>query len=155
MIEDFRHLDLHHIFLNAPYDKKPQWGILTLHHMAEHLAFALQLSNGKAHADVYTSPEKLDQAREILLSDQPLGKLIKSKLIPENQLVPLKTNTLEEAVNNIYKEIHDFEEHFKENPDDQPNHPRFGPLTYNEWVTFHNKHFTHHLNQFKLHQITL
>jgi oxepin-CoA hydrolase/3-oxo-5,6-dehydrosuberyl-CoA semialdehyde dehydrogenase len=57
---------------------------------------------------------------------------------------------LERAKKKFFEEINNFEEYFKENPEIKPINATFGPLNYEEWVAFHNKHFTHHFTQFGL-----
>jgi oxepin-CoA hydrolase/3-oxo-5,6-dehydrosuberyl-CoA semialdehyde dehydrogenase len=41
-----------------------------------------------------------------------------------------------------------YDQFFKSNPSIKTVHPIFGYLTKEEWDTFHQKHFKHHLSQF-------
>jgi hypothetical protein len=56
---------------------------------------------------------------------------------------------IEAAINQLMTELNDFDRYFKETGV-TAIHGGFGPMDYNEWVIWHNKHFTHHLRQFNL-----
>ncbi|MFI5156737.1 MAG: hypothetical protein ACHQEM_11150, partial [Chitinophagales bacterium] len=64
--------------------------------------------------------------------------------------VPLKNQSLEAAKEQLKQELNAFDEYFARDPDAKPTNPTMGPLHFDEWLIFHNKHFTHHFKQFNL-----
>ena len=125
------------------------WGKMTAQHMVEHLISAVQMGNGKLSVDCFNSPEKLPALKRFLMSERPLPKLFINPLIGPD-LVQLKFSNLDEAKENLKKEIDDYELYFQQNPEVKPVNATFGELNKEEWDKFHQKHFTHHLSQFGL-----
>jgi len=131
-------------------DSLPLWGKMTSQHMIEHLILAVQLSNGKHIInECINPPEKYPLLKRILHSSKPLPKNFVNTIIGEG-LKPLIHQNLELAKEDLLIEIENFELFFKKNPEAKPMNITFGPLNYEEWIIFHNKHFTHHLTQFGL-----
>jgi len=92
-------------------------------------------------------------AKRFLHSSRPLPKLFVNEVISEiigEGLIPLINNDLSSAIRELKKEAKYFDEYFTRNPEAKPINATFGPLDYDEWKAFHNKHFTHHLTQFGL-----
>lgn len=133
---------------------KPKWGIMTAQHMVEHLVLAVQSSTEKIIFDRFITPlDKLAISKRFLNSSRPLPKLFVNEVISEvigEGLIPLINNDLSSAIKELEKEVEYFDEYFTRNPEAKPINATFGPLNYEEWVVFHNKHFTHHLTQFGL-----
>jgi oxepin-CoA hydrolase/3-oxo-5,6-dehydrosuberyl-CoA semialdehyde dehydrogenase len=80
------------------------------------------------------------------------GKLIvvcKNRLLGE-ELQPLFSSSLREALNYLIMEIEDYDLFFLNNPDAMLLNVTFGKLNKTGWDIFHKKHFTHHLSQFSL-----
>lgn len=131
-------------------DTPPLFGKMTPQHMIEHLMLALSFSNGK-------SPQPL-------MVDERVAKTIKHYTINTNKemsvgfkapmlgddLLPLTYSNLESAIEHLREELNSFDLYFKINPNATPVSPVIGELNYNEWIVFHNKHFTHHFKQFGL-----
>lgn len=146
---DFRDIDFDRLSALSP-GLKPQWGIMTLQHMIEHLGDNFRVSNGTAKSLVYTPAEKVEQLKRIsLLSDRDFPKGITSPLVPGEPL-PYRTAGIKEAVAGLREEMTKFEQHFAGKNGHTENHPVFGPLTYDEWIIYQNKHFKHHFRQFGL-----
>jgi len=135
-------------------DTKPAWGVMTAQHMVEHLTMAVQSSTGKIVFDRFITPEdKMAIAKRFLHSSRPLPKLFVNEVISEvigEGLIPLINKDLCSAIVELIKEAEYFDEYFTRNPEAKPINATFGPLNYEEWIAFHNKHFTHHLTQFGL-----
>lgn len=135
---------------NLTKEKKPLWGMMTSQHMVEHLVMAVQSSTGKIVFDRFITPEdKMAIAKRFLNSTRPFPKLFVNEVIGAG-LKPLFCSDLDSAIEELKKEIIFFEEYFRINPEAKPINATFGPLNYDEWIAFHNKHFTHHLTQFGL-----
>ena len=139
---------------NLSADTKPVWGIMTAQHMVEHLTMAVQSSTGKIVFDRFITPEdRLAISKRFLNSTRPLPKLFVNEVISEvigEGLIPLINNDLSSAIRELKKEVVYFDEYFTLNPEAKPINATFGPLNHEEWITFHNKHFSHHLTQFGL-----
>ena len=130
-------------------DQNPLWGKMTPQHMVEHLILSIQMSNGKLNLKCISQPENLPSLKRFLLSERELPKEYINPYIGPN-LLELKYSSLEEAVESLEKEINNYNQFFKLNPDTKTVHVTFGELNKQEWDQFHSKHFKHHLSQFDL-----
>lgn len=128
-------------------DTKPLWGKMSSQHMIEHLILAVRTSNGKLTIGCFNPPEKIPTLKRFLTSNRPLPKEFVNPIIGSG-LLPLEYVNLEEAKRNLQKEVEDFYHYFEEYPEAVLVNPTFGELNKNEWLIFHEKHFTHHFNQF-------
>lgn len=134
-----------------PADKIPAWGSMTPQHMTEHLRLAVQLSDSRATFPLVTPEEKVERARNRMLSDEwQMPVNFKAAFMPEEGLRPLEFDSLPAAIDALMAEIDYFYDFFEKNPDAKPVHPYFGPLNRQEWEINHHKHFSHHLQQFGL-----
>ena len=141
--------------LNIPYEIiTASLGNNDSQHMVEHLTMAVQSSTGKIIFDRFITPEdRIAIAKRFLNSSRPLPKLFVNEVISEvigEGLIPLINNDLSSAIRELKKEVDYFYEYFTKNPEAKPINATFGPLNYEEWIVFHNKHFTHHSTQFGL-----
>lgn len=134
--------------LSADTDFKPLWGMMSFHHMVEHLGLFIRVSTGKIKSGLYTREEKLPTFRSFLKSNQPLPRLAKSPLLPTNGLPPLFTYSIADAASELEEEIRNFDRYYLEYPKATEMHPFFGPLDERLWMLFHEKHFQHHFTQF-------
>ncbi|MES2764739.1 MAG: DUF1569 domain-containing protein [Bacteroidota bacterium] len=130
-------------------ETQPLWGIMTPQHMLEHISIVLKISNGKLRVPVAVSEEEVELRKKFLMSDRMFEKNIKNPVLGEG-LPKLRNANLDEAREKFLKEVDDFYEFFKNDPDAKPIHPLFGELYKSEWERFHLKHFTHHFSQFGL-----
>ena len=129
---------------------KPLWGEMTAHHMVEHLIVAVQSSNGKVTFDqCMNSEERYPILKRFLLSKKPLPKQFVNTIIGEG-LKPLKYKDLNDAKEKLILELNSFNKYYEDQPSAKPMNVTFGPLAKDEWIVFHNKHFTHHFAQFGL-----
>ena len=138
-------------YLDDLSDKtQPLWGEMTPQHMLEHLIKAVQSSNGELTFDECMNPkEKYQLLNRILLSKKVLPKHFVNTVIGKG-LKPLLYNGLEEAKERLILEINNFYKYFETHDNSKPMNVTFGPLGKEEWIVFHNKHFTHHFTQFGL-----
>jgi hypothetical protein len=131
-------------------DSQPKWGQMKPQNMIEHLVKTLEFSNGKREIAQRTSDEEALKAKQNFIytdAEMPMG--LKSSLMGDGP-IPFEFSNLEEAKNNLNKELNDFETYHANNPEALFIQPRLGKLNYKEWIVFHNKHFTHHFKQFGL-----
>lgn len=78
-------------------DRQAQWGILTPHHMVEHLSGSIRMSNGKVYLPQLIADEKIPARLQFLYSDKPFPKDLKFTEEPA-ALKPLKTASLAKAI---------------------------------------------------------
>ena len=114
--------------------------------MIEHLIDQVEYTNGKKITGCFNTPEKaaLEKTKWIY-TDAQIPKNLVLKAPPEN----FRFTDLETAKKQLLQELDDFNEYFK--PQGTVSiHASYGAMNYNEWLIWHNKHFTHHFKQFGL-----
>jgi hypothetical protein len=129
----------------------PEFGRMSPQHMVEHLAFVVRFSNGKEPQQHHYPAEKEQKIKAFVIDtdkDMPIG--FKSPVLPMEELPMLRHPGLTDAIDNLKIELNDFVNHFLRHSTDKPVNPTMGELNYEEWVRFHNRHFTHHFKQFRL-----
>jgi oxepin-CoA hydrolase/3-oxo-5,6-dehydrosuberyl-CoA semialdehyde dehydrogenase len=142
--------ELNSLLNNLTENTQPQWGSLNPQTMVEHLTKTLQYSNGKKEIAQRTSEEEGLKAKQALIytaMEMPRG--LKSPLLGDGPAIPERAD-LDEAKENLNKELDDFETYHANHPEALFIQPRLGKLNHKEWIIFHNKHFTHHFKQFGL-----
>lgn len=141
--------------LNALLDKltentQGQWGLMKAQNMIEHLALVMQHTNGKKQAPQRTTDEEAKKMKDMMIyTDAEIPQGLKSPLAGETA-DPFTYASLDEAKKHLNDELDEFENCFAANPSATFIQPRMGALTHDEWIIFHNKHFTHHFKQFGL-----
>lgn len=132
-------------------DHKPMFGAMTPQHMVEHLAFTVRFSNGKEPQQQYFPAETAQKIKAFVVGtdhDMPAG--FKSPVLPAEGLPTLRCSDLSKAIDNLEDELDEFDRYFNNHPSHKPINPTMGELDYQEWVRFHNRHFSHHFRQFTL-----
>lgn len=130
-------------------DEEPAWGKMTPQHMVEHLIIIFKMSIGKINIPFVTKEEDWPKTKAYLMKDSPMKKNVPSP-VGNNELLPLRFADLESAKAKLLQERDSFLQFVKEQPDFVANHPYGGPMTAEEWLLFHRKHFKHHFIQFGL-----
>jgi hypothetical protein len=151
MIDILDRTKLFEILNKLKADASPAFGAMTAQHMVEHLAFTVRFSNGKEPQQHHYRSEKEQKIKAFIIdtdNDMPVG--FKSPVLPAEGLPILNYPKLADAIENLKTELHDFDNYFLKHPFDKPVNPTMGELNYKEWIRFHNRHFTHHLRQFRL-----
>ncbi|MCB9033382.1 MAG: DUF1569 domain-containing protein [Chitinophagales bacterium] len=131
-------------------NEQADWGIMTAHHMIEHLQLVFQFVLPEHEMPILLSGEKLERQRNFLYSELPLMKNFKPPFLPKEELLPLKTNTIDEAKEALISTIHLFLSTIQATDFTTANHPFFGKLNTKEWMLFQYKHTIHHFKQFNL-----
>ena len=133
------------------HDTIPNFGKMTAQHMVEHVAFAVKFSNGKLPTHLYYPPDKAELIKSVLIySDQPFPIGFKAPMISKKQLPELLFPDLPTAIDELFKELDNFDRYFASHVGIKPVHPVVGACDLKEWIMFHNRHFTHHFSQFGL-----
>lgn len=130
-------------------DQQPAWGIMTPHHMLEHLIVTFKMSIGRIKIPVVSKEEDFPKLKAYLMKDSPMRRSVPSPT-GKNELQPLRSASLEEAKDKLISEISSFLAYMHANPAAIADHPFGGPMTSAEWLFFHKKHFKHHFIQFSL-----
>ena len=138
-----------HLLKNLQADVVGNWGKMNAQQMVEHVAAFFFVSTEKIKFDLVTPAEHLPKYREFLFSDEEFRENTKApaNVIGEEAL-PLRYETMEEALKNLENAIADFEVYFKDDANKKTLHPVFGELNYEEWVLLLYKHVSHHARQF-------
>ena len=124
----------------------PLWGKMKPQQMVEHLINQVEWTNGKRIATCDRTPEEAEKRKNMMIYT---GAEIPKNLFVEELPVRYRYKNIPEAIDQLMNELDDFDRYFK-TPGAISVHAGFGPMTYNEWVIWHGKHFTHHLKQFGL-----
>ena len=128
--------------------QKPLWGKMNAQEMVEHLSDMLMMSRGTGNFTIEVDAETIARRQQFLLSDKEMAKNIAVPFTKE--LIKLRNNELELAVDEFTDEWMNFTEYYENNPSASVIHPYYGALDFNLWLKMHNKHFMHHFKQFGL-----
>ena len=149
-LEDFFDSKVLQIIDNISGDEQPRWGMMSIHHMLEHLVLPLDFAIHNNQVQLITPEEKLPRQREYLISQYGMPPNFKPPFLPKDETVPLKTATLLEAKENLKQTIRQFLTVINAADFNTLLHPLFGQLNKHEWLIFQYKHFMHHFMQFGL-----
>ncbi len=120
--------------------------------MVEHLEEVLQNGFGSLKEEDF--PEipaaHLEKLQDWIYTDEKIKPGAKYPLLKEGELPTLRFKNLEQAKEKLLETLKEFLVYYRENPDAQHYHPRFGMLNKEMMELFHRKHFTHHFEQFGL-----
>ncbi len=130
-------------------DEKAQWGVMNAQQMVEHFADAVKNASGKLVLPTLNEGERLQKAREFLMSEDPFKENMNNPLIPEKG-IPLRQPDMHSAIDKLQKELDYFFETFSKNPEFVTGNAFFGDLNYRMNMQLLYKHALHHLRQFGL-----
>lgn len=131
-------------------DTQPIFGKMTAVQMVGHLAFVVRISNKKGQQELLVPEEEAQRSKKFVVNTEK--ELPEGILFPgmDNRLPCIGSPDLITAIKVLRQELEDFHNYFAGNDEGVTIHPVLGELNYEEWIRFHNKHFTHHFKQFKL-----
>lgn len=119
-------------------------------HMVEHLALIMRISNGRIQVPVRFPAEKIEAYRKkIIEGPDPIARGVQMEK-GNDQLPELRNPDLAQAIADLKLQIEKFHTYYDTHPKATNVHPFFGALNKEEWIIFHQKHFTHHFQQFAL-----
>ncbi|APG65327.1 hydroxymethylglutaryl-CoA reductase, degradative [Tenacibaculum todarodis] len=147
-------VEVRNILSTLKVDSKPLFGKMNAQQMIEHLSAVTQIANGNWRVDSYVSDEKQARRKPYLNTEGELQVGFKAPFLAEDP-TELKFNSMEEAINDLMKQVVIFEAVFAKDKNRTVVHPFFGELDYEYWKKFQVKHFTHHFKQFGLISATL
>lgn len=129
-----------------------KFGMMSPQLMVEHLDEVLR--NGFGALEPSDFPEipadKLELLQDWIYTDQKIRPGAKYPLLKEGEEPQLRYKNLTEAKEKLLETLKEFLIYYRENPQAEHFHPRFGMLNKEMMELFHRKHFTHHFEQFNL-----
>ena len=149
-LEDFFQLKVPAIINNIKGDEPAIWGIMTVHHMIEHLVLPLNFAIGTMPITLMISEEKIPKQLEYLFSTNGMPKNFKPAFLPTDKTIPLVHHSLEESKQYLINTVTIFLETIHKPDFTTKLNPFYGELNKNGWLTFQYKHFAHHFMQFGL-----
>lgn len=136
-------------YLNQLEENTPaKWGKMNAQRMVEHLSESIFMSMGNHDYPLQIPTDKIAKMQSILASGVSIPKDFKVSFAPEEY--SLRHEEIELAVDELVDNWIAFEEYYEANPEQTNMHPYYGDLTADQWKRMHQKHFTHHFQQFGL-----
>lgn len=127
-------------------EQAPLFGTMSPQQMVEHLLFLVEVSLGKYPQVLIIPEERAGKAKQYLIyTDNEMSEGIKLPAVngmPESLQFP----DLDTAKQQLWEAVSGY----TTNTFPDTMHPVLGLLNQEEWIIFHNKHFTHHFKQFGL-----
>ncbi|MDQ3190927.1 MAG: hypothetical protein M3Q58_04970 [Bacteroidota bacterium] len=145
-------------FLNSDFPKllgklnsnsKGSWGVLNGQQMVEHMSDSVRIANGKDKMGLLVEAGKEADYKKFVLSDKEFRPNTKNALMSETPL-PFRNASLQEAIQELEKELAAFVNYFEFNKNTTLTNPFFGDLNFEEWIHLLHKHAIHHCKQFGL-----
>lgn len=130
---------------------QPKWGTMNAQRMVEHLTEMLIASAGnpiEGFNQLLIPEDKLPKMLAFLDSDDPMPREFKAPFAPE--VYELKNEELELAIDELVDAWLNYEEYYETHPTATQLHPYYGMCDKTKWDRIHQKHFTHHFQQFGL-----
>ena len=131
-------------------DTPPLWGAMTAQQVVEHLAWAFEMSTGRAFVECRLPEEQRTRLKAFLYDNRPTPHGFANPELVDG-LPPLRHPDLEAALLGLREEVDRFLDDAGAIARDALfEHPLFGALGREEWSRTHFKHTHHHLLQFGL-----
>lgn len=128
----------------------PLWGKMNAQQMIEHMGDAFRWASGKDNLTILTPAERLPATYAFMMSEKDFKPETKNALMSETPS-PVRTASMEKAVERIENKIAEFENFWKDKSETEKIvNPFFGNLNFEEQVQLLHKHSLHHLRQFGL-----
>jgi oxepin-CoA hydrolase/3-oxo-5,6-dehydrosuberyl-CoA semialdehyde dehydrogenase len=129
-----------------------KFGMMSPQLMVEHLEEVLRNGFGSLQASDFAEipADKLELLQDWIYTDQKIRPGAQYPLLKEGEEPQLRYKNLTEAKEKLLETLKEFLIYYRENPQAEHFHPRFGMLNKEMMELFHRKHFTHHFEQFGL-----
>ena len=129
----------------------PQWGQMSAQQMLEHLETTMKYSTGELETSECKTPEEhLEKYQDSLYNFRKMPKDFPAPFLEDGKLPELKYKNLDEAKTHFIESVKNYQIYYRENPDAEHLHFVFGKLNKEMMELFHQKHVTHHFEQFGL-----
>ena len=134
---------------NLKEDSKAEWGEMIPKQMLIHLIQSSKMMH-LGNTKLIVKEKYIEKSIAFLYSEKPISRGIEiPKDIGYNFEDGISEN-MEELKTELINSTNTMLSFLSENRDFKSVHPFFGELNSEQWLLFHRKHFTHHLNQFGL-----
>ena len=130
-------------------EQKGNWGKMNAQQMVEHMSYSFRVASGKHPEKPVLTPEQTQKSYAFMMTEKPFKENTPNRLLPDEP-APLKNKTMQEATDELQKEIDDFFSAFSSDSEKRIVNPFFGNLNYQEQVQLMHKHCMHHARQFGL-----
>lgn len=132
-------------------DTKPLWGKMTPQQMVEQLETTLKYSTGElAVTECKTPEDQLEKYQDSLYNFRKMPKDYPAPFLENGELPPLQHKNLDQAKAALVEAVKNYQIYYREHPNAEHLHMIFGMLNKEMFDLFHQKHFTHHFEQFGL-----
>ena len=123
---------------SASADTERKWGTMDAQQMVEHLSLSIKAALKGVNPDIEPTPHK-----GFLYTEDEIQQGIKGLPAREHHYASIDEAipSLVEAVNRFYAAPRDMV---------MSSHPRFGPMSWQDWNLMQRKHIYHHFKQFGL-----
>lgn len=136
---------------NLTNETLPKWGQMTAQEMLEHLETTMKYSTGELETNECKTPkEHLELYQDSLYNFKKMPKDFPAPFLKDGKLPILKYKNLEEAKTHFIESVKNYQIYYRENPEAKHLHFVFGVLDKEMMELFHQKHVTHHFEQFSL-----
>jgi oxepin-CoA hydrolase/3-oxo-5,6-dehydrosuberyl-CoA semialdehyde dehydrogenase len=136
---------------NLTKNTEAKWGTMKAQDMLEHLETTFKYSIGELKTDKCVTPEEnLEVYQDSLYNFRKMPKDFPAPFLENGKLPELKYKNLEEAKENFIETVKNYQIYYRENPQAEHLHFIFGLLNKEMMELFHQKHVTHHFEQFGL-----
>lgn len=149
---DLKTKEIQKILNNLTENSERKFGLMTPQLMVEHLEEVLRNGFGSLEPSDFPEipAEKLELLQDWIYTDQKIRPGAQYPLLKEGEEPQLRFKNLTEAKEKLLETLKEFLIYYRENPQAEHYHPRFGMLNKEMMELFHRKHFTHHFEQFNL-----
>lgn len=149
---DLKTKEIQKILNNLTENSERKFGLMTPQLMVEHLEEVLRNGFGSLEPSDFPEipAEKLELLQDWIYTDQKIRPGAQYPLLKEGEEPQLRFKNLTEAKEKLFETLKEFLIYYRENPQAEHYHPRFGMLNKEMMELFHRKHFTHHFEQFGL-----
>lgn len=130
-------------------EAKGEWGVLNGQQMVEHMAESISYATGKNTQALHSPVEHVDKYKAFAMSDKEFKPNTPNALMSAVPAPVIQSN-MEEAVQEMERQIATFINYFETNKGATITNPFFGDLNFDEWVHLLHKHAVHHSKQFRL-----
>jgi len=96
VVEKFFTEEVPSLLENLDANQQPVWGLMTAHHMIEHLIVTFKMSIGRIKIPVMSKEEDFPKLKAYLMKDSPMRRSVTSPT-GKNELQPLRSASFEEA----------------------------------------------------------
>ena len=136
---------------NLTVHTAPKWGKMNAQEMLEHLETTMKYSTGELQTSECKTPEEhLEKYQDSLYNFRKMPKDFPAPFLEEGKLPELKYKNLEEAKTHFIESVKNYQIYYRENSEAEHLHFVFGKLNKEMMELFHQKHVTHHFEQFGL-----